>query len=87
MDSVQKHNNVINIQSSQTFISHLLNFCWSSPAQSFFVPSPAGIVAIFYCLTTLGIVYPFRSGCLPACLPATLLLALASVVVLGSKSS
>jgi hypothetical protein len=31
----------------------LVKFCWPSPAQSFLVPSPAGLMIIFYCLTTL----------------------------------
>jgi hypothetical protein len=30
----------------------LINCCWSSPAQSLLVPSPAGLMTIFYCLTT-----------------------------------
>jgi hypothetical protein len=30
-----------------------VNCCWPSPAQSFFVPSPAGLMTILYCLTTL----------------------------------
>jgi hypothetical protein len=34
----------------------LLNFCWPSPAQLFLVPSPAGLMTIFYCLTSLGVV-------------------------------
>jgi hypothetical protein len=32
----------------------LLNCCWPSPAQWFFVPSPAGLMTIFYSLTALG---------------------------------
>jgi hypothetical protein len=28
-------------------------YCWSSPAQSFLIPSPKGLMAIFYCLKTL----------------------------------
>jgi hypothetical protein len=31
----------------------LVNWCWSSPAQLFLVPSPAGLRIIFYCLTTI----------------------------------
>jgi hypothetical protein len=34
--------------------------CWSSPAPSFLVPSPAGLMTIFYCLTTLGVVQLIR---------------------------
>jgi hypothetical protein len=30
-----------------------VNSCWSSPAQSFFVPSPARLMTIFYYLTIL----------------------------------
>jgi hypothetical protein len=30
--------------------SVVYNCCWSSPAQSFLGPSPAGLMAIFYCL-------------------------------------
>jgi hypothetical protein len=30
--------------------SAVYNCCWSSPAQSFLGPSPAGLVTIFYCL-------------------------------------
>jgi hypothetical protein len=30
--------------------SAVYNSCWSSPAQSFLGPSPAGLVTIFYCL-------------------------------------
>jgi hypothetical protein len=30
--------------------SVVYNFCWSSPAQSFSGPSPAGLMTIFYCL-------------------------------------
>jgi hypothetical protein len=30
--------------------SAVYNCCWASPAQSFLGPSPAGLVAIFYCL-------------------------------------
>jgi hypothetical protein len=30
----------------------LVNCCWSSPAQSFLVPSPARLLTIFYFLTT-----------------------------------
>jgi hypothetical protein len=29
--------------------------CWPSPAQSFLVPSPAGLMTTFYSLTTLGV--------------------------------
>jgi hypothetical protein len=29
--------------------SAVYNYCWSSPAQSFLGPSPAGLVIIFYC--------------------------------------
>jgi hypothetical protein len=29
--------------------------CWGSPAQPLLVPSPAGLVALFYCLTTLEV--------------------------------
>jgi hypothetical protein len=36
------------------FWSGEVNCCWSSPAQSFLVPSPAGLMTIFYSLTTLG---------------------------------
>jgi hypothetical protein len=32
----------------------LVNCRWLSPGQSFLVPSPAGLMTIFYCLTTLG---------------------------------
>jgi hypothetical protein len=34
--------------------SDRVNYCWSSPAQSFFVPSPAGIMVIFYRSRNLG---------------------------------
>jgi hypothetical protein len=34
----------------------LVNCCWPSPGQSFLVPSPAGLMTIFYCLTALGVV-------------------------------
>jgi hypothetical protein len=33
-----------------------INCCWSSPAQSFSVPSAMGLITIFYCFTTLGVV-------------------------------
>jgi hypothetical protein len=33
-----------------------VNYCWTSPAQTLLVPSPVVLMAIFYCLTTLGIV-------------------------------
>jgi hypothetical protein len=29
-------------------------YCWSSPAHSCLVPSPTGVMAMFYCLTALG---------------------------------
>jgi hypothetical protein len=63
-----------------------VNCCWSTPAQSFLVPCPPGLMTIFYCPTTLGVVqlnpscvfsrYPFRNsddsshGC-PHCLLAS----------------
>jgi hypothetical protein len=31
-----------------------VNCCWSSPAQSFLVPSPAGLMKIFYTLDSEG---------------------------------
>jgi hypothetical protein len=34
----------------------LVNCCWPSTAESFVVPSPAGLMIIFYCLTALGVV-------------------------------
>jgi hypothetical protein len=36
----------------------LLNCCWHSPAQWFLVPSPTGLMTIFYCLTALGAFRP-----------------------------
>jgi hypothetical protein len=42
-----------------------VNLCWSSPAQSFLVPIPTGIITVCYCLTSLGVVklnvYPGRT--------------------------
>jgi hypothetical protein len=35
-----------------------VNFWWSSPGQSFLVLSPAGLMTIFYSLTTLEVVQP-----------------------------
>jgi hypothetical protein len=35
--------------------SSLVNCCWSTAAQSFLVLSPVGLVTIFYCLMTLGV--------------------------------
>jgi hypothetical protein len=32
----------------------LTDCCWPSPAQWFLVPSPTGLMSIFYCLTALG---------------------------------
>jgi hypothetical protein len=33
----------------------LANCCWPSPAESFLAASPAGLMTIFHCLTTLGV--------------------------------
>jgi hypothetical protein len=33
-----------------------VNCCWPSPAQSFLVPSPAGLMTILFCLTTLRVI-------------------------------
>lgn len=33
-----------------------VNCCWSSPVQSFLVPTPAKLMIIFYCLMALGLV-------------------------------
>jgi hypothetical protein len=35
----------------------LVNFCWSSPTQSFMVPSPVGLVTMLYSLTILGVIH------------------------------
>jgi hypothetical protein len=35
-----------------------VNRCWPSPAQSFLVPSPEGLMTIIYSVTTLGVVGP-----------------------------
>jgi hypothetical protein len=40
-----------------------VNCCWPSPAQSFLVPSPAGLRTIFYSLTALG-AFRTHSPCL-----------------------
>jgi hypothetical protein len=31
----------------------ILNCCWQSPAQRFLVPSPTGLMTLFYCLTAV----------------------------------
>jgi hypothetical protein len=36
-------------------VACLVNCSWSSPAQLFLVPSPAGLMTIFYCLATLTV--------------------------------
>jgi hypothetical protein len=51
------------LHSQETFVGHILvihdqfvcrvNYCWSSPAQSFLIPGPAGLMTIFLCLTRL----------------------------------
>jgi hypothetical protein len=46
-----------------------INFCWSSPAQSFFLSSTAGFMTILYCLVTLGVVQLWEE--LIASLPMT----------------
>jgi hypothetical protein len=35
------------------YLPGLVNCYWPSSAQSFFVPSPAGLSTVFYCITTL----------------------------------
>jgi hypothetical protein len=35
-----------------------MNYGWHSPAQSFLVPSPAGLMAMFYWSTVPRAVYP-----------------------------
>jgi hypothetical protein len=47
-----------------------VNCCWSSPPRSFLVPSPAGLMTIFYCPTTRGVVQLFSAerGVYDACL-------------------
>jgi hypothetical protein len=35
------------------YMAGRINWCWSSPAQSLLVPSPAGLMTIFYCLMML----------------------------------
>jgi hypothetical protein len=37
-----------------TALNWLLNCCWPSPAQWFLVPSPTGLMTVFYSLTALG---------------------------------
>jgi hypothetical protein len=39
-----------------------VNCCRSSPVQSFLVPSPAGLMSIFYCLSALGVVQLGRNN-------------------------
>jgi hypothetical protein len=41
---------------------YLVNCCWPSPSQSFLVPSPAGLMTIFYCLRPLGVVQHGRTN-------------------------
>jgi hypothetical protein len=43
-------------------IEERLTCCWPSPTQWFLVPSPTGIMTIFYCLTALGAFKPPRCG-------------------------
>jgi hypothetical protein len=56
-----------------------VNCCWFLPAQSRLVLGPAGLVTIFLCLTTLGVmqllssVWVIRVNCY-RCFPAQLLL-------------
>jgi hypothetical protein len=44
-----------------------VNCCWSSPAQWCLVPSPAGPMTIFYCLTALGAFRPLQLQIVEAC--------------------
>jgi hypothetical protein len=37
-----------------------VNCCWSSPVQVSLFPGPEGLVTIFFCLTTLGVVEEFH---------------------------
>jgi hypothetical protein len=39
--------------------------CWPSPAQLFLVLSPAGLMTIFYCLMTLGVMQLFTHAASP----------------------
>jgi hypothetical protein len=39
---------------SRSATDWLLSCCWSSPEQWFLVPSPTGLMTVFYCLTVLG---------------------------------
>jgi hypothetical protein len=43
------------------------NFFWPSPAQSFLVPGTAGLMILFYCLTTLGVgQHPYTTPSFPS---------------------
>jgi hypothetical protein len=67
-----------------------VNCCWSLPAQSHLVPilSPAGLMTIFYCLTTLGVMQLTLTDWLTDYFSrlGKLLRALSNTVTLGSES-
>jgi hypothetical protein len=58
------HNNLYETECLMLTVAHLVgscrvNCCWPSPAQSFLVPFPAGLMTTFFCLMAIGFVRHF----------------------------
>jgi hypothetical protein len=80
MEAVYLSRKSVNFYQTHSRVGRV-NFCWSSLAQSSLVPSSTGLMTIFYCLTTLGVMKLSS----PLGRLGKFLLVLASTIILGSE--